>query len=105
MKIKAGVIDTLPSVVNDIAFSTRFRIVFSFQGSDYTYRRVNDYLEFDRGSNTTILRAVYGTDFRAEVAKIYGYKSEGAWPTWDSITELKRLLLDMESKGVIITLP
>lgn len=78
MKIKAGVIDTLPSVVNDIAFSTRFRIVFTFKGCDYTYRRVNDYLEFLEGSNSTILRHVYGPDFRAEVAKIYGYRSEGA---------------------------
>lgn len=104
MKIKEEVVTTLPSIVESLDFNIPFEITFRYRDEVYHYTNNARWKHFEcPGDREALLVSVYGPNYRRHVDRLYGIRSKGWFPEWTSTDQIVRLLLDMESKGVIIS--
>lgn len=103
MRIKEGI---FTSVVYDIIFDKNLCLRFTYNNRSHRYSISSgiSWLNHHGSDNSIILRRVYGKNYVKNVEELYGHKTNGCWPVWRKTDEIIRLLLDMESKGVIITI-
>ena len=99
MRVKPGLFPPSPEYVVGANY------VFTYNGHRYSYKAHHDHLEALLGPNRSILIAVFGDKWPAELEKIYGYRLErGAVPTWrfDDHTAGQRVFDALIERGVEI---
>ena len=104
MRIKPGLLLPPPPVPEYVVGA---HYVFNYKGYLYPYMAYHNHLSYHYGRNNTILVAVFGTNYKTKLERIYGYTpDDGVWPVWRSYdkTAGQRVFKALVERGVEITL-